>query len=248
MHLNDDKYKDMIEEFLIECAEKNVLELFIVGDTEESSKKAVQLQKKYNGYKGLKIYALGGIHPSEVKDTEDFQWLIEMLEKKEIIGVGEIGMDLYWDKSKKDLQIKMFKQQLEIAAHYKVPVSIHSREATEVTYNVLKNYNTVKGIIHCYSGSVEFAKKYIDLGYKLGIGGVLTFKNSRLWEVIATYDLENFVTETDAPYLAPEPHRGHINKSSYIPLIVDRMAQIKNIKVEDVEKILERNTKDIYDV
>ena len=243
IHLNDEKYDFILEEVLDRAANNNVLLMYVIGCDKHSSLKAIEICEKYNGYKNIQMKAIVGLHPSDVNKEDDLElnWLVDLLETKNILAVGEIGIDLYWEQENKELQIKMFKKQLEIASKYKLNVSVHSREAIQLTYDILKEYNNVKGVIHCYSGSVEMAREFIKLGYKLGIGGVLTYKNSNLYKVIEEFDLSNFVTETDGPYLSPVPYRGKINEPSYLVEVVKKIAEIKGLSIEEVESILYYN-------
>ena len=164
-----------------------------------------------------------------------------------VVGLGEIGLDYYYGKDNKELQIDLFEKQLEIAERLGMTVVIHSRDAVEDTINCLKKYK-VKGVIHCFSGSVVTAKIYVSMGYKLGIGGVVTFKNSNLYKVVEDVGVENIVLETDSPYLAPVPFRGLKNSSKYIPIIADRVAEILNISVEQVKEITYKNACSLFDL
>ncbi len=245
-HLNDDAFKDDLDEVLLRAKNNNVTSMCIVGWDKESSINAINITKKYQDC-GINLYPVIGLHPENVKDEVDLElnWLIELLEKNKICAIGEIGIDLYWDKSYLDKQIYFFKKQIEIAEKYDLPIIIHSREATQLTYDILKEYKEVKGIYHCYSGSIEMAKLITKLGYKLGIGGVLTFKNSHLHEVVEALDIANFVTETDCPYLAPVPNRGKRNEPAYLIHIVDKIAEIKKMQIDEMNDILYRNAKEI---
>ena len=164
-----------------------------------------------------------------------------------IIAIGEIGLDYYYTKDNKEKQIEVLRKQLSIAQKLNLPVVIHSREATQDTINVLKDYK-VKGVIHSFSGSLETAKIYISKGYMLGIGGVVTFKNSNLYKVIEEIGLNNIVLETDAPYLTPEPYRGHQNSSKYVPYVSKKLSEILKIKEEEVAKITSKNASSLFDL
>ena len=199
-------------------------------------------------YKNL--YACIGYHP-EVSNKiveKDYEILEEMVKNNpKIVAIGEIGLDYYWNKDNKVKQREVFCKQLEIAEKLKVPVVIHSRDSINETYEILKKYK-VSGVIHCFSGSLEMAKKFISLGFLLGIGGVVTFKNSKLFEVIEKLELTNIVLETDSPYLTPEPNRGKTNESSNIPYIAEKIAKIKNISLEKVAKITTENAIRVFDL
>ena len=199
-------------------------------------------------YKNL--YACIGYHP-EVSNKiveKDYETLEEMVKNNpKIVAIGEIGLDYYWNKNNKDKQREVFCKQLEIAEKLKLPVVIHSRDSINETYEILKKYK-VSGVIHCFSGSLEMAKKFISLGFLLGIGGVVTFKNSKLFEVIEKLELTNIVLETDSPYLTPEPNRGKTNESSNIFYIAQKIAEIKNISLENVAKITTENAIRTFDL
>lgn len=244
VHLNDEKFNDILDEVILSAKSNGINRMFVIGYDYQSSKKAIEIAKKYEN-----IYAIVGLHPSEVDKETDFElsWLHEMLKENKVIGIGEIGIDLYYSKEYKDLQIDFFKKQLEMSIQYNLPVSIHTRDAIELTYNILseKKYN---GIVHCYSGSLEMAKKFIDKGYYLGIGGVVTFKNTNLKEVVKNIPLTSIVTETDAPYLAPTPYRGKLNKPEYIKLIVEEIANLHDEKIEVVEEIIDQNVNKLFNL
>ena len=179
---------------------------------------------------------------------KDYETLEEMVKNNsKIVAIGEIGLDYYWNKDNKDKQREVFCKQLEIAEKLKLPVVIHSRDSINETYEILKKYK-VSGVIHCFSGSLEMAKKFISLGFLLGIGGVVTFKNSKLFEVIEKLELTNIVLETDSPYLTPEPNRGKTNESSNIFYIAQKIAEIKNIPLENVAKITTENAIRTFDL
>ena len=190
-----------------------------------------------------------GYHPSEVDSVtdNDLNELESLLMHDKVVGLGEIGLDYYYGKDNKDEQIKLFEKQLNIAEKLKMVVVIHSRDAVEDTINCLKKYN-VTGVIHCFSGSVESAKIYVSMGYKLGIGGVVTFKNSNLYKVVEAVGLDNIVLETDSPYLAPVPYRGQKNSSKYIPIIAERIAEILNVNICEVRDKTYSNACGLFDL
>ena len=196
------------------------------------------------------LYACVGYHPENANDIveEDYKKLEDTIKSnKKIVAIGEIGLDYYWNKDNKDVQKSVFRRQLELAEKLNLPVVIHTRDAIEDTYQILKEYK-VKGVMHCFNGSIEMAKKFIDLGFLLGIGGVLTFKNCKLYQVIEQIDLSNIVLETDSPYLAPEPVRGTTNESANIPYIAERIANIKNTSIDEVMKTTTNNACLLFDL
>ena len=165
-----------------------------------------------------------------------------------VVGVGEIGLDYHYGKEDSELQKELFRKQMKLAQKLNLPVVIHSRDATLDTINILKEFPQVIGDIHCFSGSVETAKIYIAMGYKIGIGGVVTFKNSNLFQVVEEIGIKNIILETDAPYLAPVPVRGKKNSSKYIPYIAERVSEILNISVDKVAKISTDNAVTLFDL
>lgn len=196
------------------------------------------------------LYACVGYHPEFANKIveKDFQMLENLVENNpKIIAIGEIGLDYYWNQDNKEKQREVFRRQLEIAERLDIPVVIHSRDSIGETYEILSEYK-VRGVIHCFSGSLEMAKKFINLGFLLGIGGVVTFKNSKLYQVLEQISLTSIVLETDSPYLSPEPNRGKVNESRNIPLIAEKIALIKNISVEEVANITTHNACRLFDL
>ena len=195
-------------------------------------------------------YVTVGIHPEYAMDVQesDFSLLEKMLEQKKVVAIGEIGLDYYWDKNHKEEQKDVFRRQMVLAEKWKLPVVIHTREAMNDTYEILKEFPQVHGIMHCFSGSYEMACHFLSLGYLLGIGGVLTFKNSKLGEVVQQLPLSSFVLETDSPYLAPEPVRGTMNESKNIPYIAEKLANWKGVSIEEVAKVTSKNAIEMFDL
>lgn len=244
MHIGDDF--GVQPDLYVKNASDAQVEVLIASFCEKDD---IMLSTKFVGkYKNL--YACIGYHP-EVSNKiveKDYETLEEMVKNNpKIVAIGEIGLDYYWNKDNKDKQREVFCKQLEIAEKLKLPVVIHSRDSINETYEILKKYK-VSGVIHCFSGSLEMAKKFISLGFLLGIGGVVTFKNSKLFEVIEKLELTNIVLETDSPYLTPEPNRGKTNESSNIPYIAQKIAEIKHIPLEDVAKITTENAIRTFDL
>lgn len=246
-HLSREYYDD-IDLVINENKEAFIDKMIISGCTKDSILETLELVNKYN-----MVYATIGYHPDQVDlgvDEKD----LELLEKyakmnKKIIGIGEIGLDYHYDHSidTKEKQKNLFEEQLKIAQKLSLPVVIHSRDAVNDTIEILKKYN-LTGIVHCFSGSLETAKIYIKMGYKLGIGGVVTFKNSKLYEVVDKISLSDIVLETDSPYLTPDPYRGQTNSSKYIPIIAKKIADIKKCSLESVSLITTRNCYDLFDL
>lgn len=239
-HLTYNDY-DNLESLILKMKEENIIGITNGCDL-DSNIEALNLSKKYNN-----IYSAIGFHPEEI-DNIPVNY-IEYIEShiKEIVAIGEIGLDYHWEKDKKDLQQELFNKQLQISEKYNIPVIVHSRDAINDTYEILKKYN-VKGTIHAFSGSLEMAKKFISLGFKLGIGGVITFKNCNLKEVIKEIDLSDIVLETDSPYMSPEPVRGRKNSPLNLKYIAEFIANIKGISTEEVIKITTSNAVSLFDL
>lgn len=241
-HLSMEDYDD-IDKVIEENKNALVEKIVVSGCSRESIDEVMDLKDKYD-----MVYVTIGYHP-EYADTiteSDLDSLKTLLNEKKVIGIGEIGLDYHYTKENKDKQIWLFEEQLKIADAFNLPVVIHSRDATMDTINTLKKYK-VKGIIHCFSGSLETANIYISMGFLLGIGGVVTFKNSKLKDVVKEVSLESIVLETDSPYLTPVPFRGKINSSKYLEYIANFIADIKNISLEELAEITSKNASSLFD-
>ncbi len=241
-HLSEEYYDDL--EKTIDDDFKAVDKIIISGCDKVGIEESLKIAEKYDN-----IFVTIGYHPDQVDvvTDEDIKYLEEHLSDKKVVGLGEIGLDYHYTKDDRDLQIKLFERQLSIAEKLNIPVVIHSREATEDTINTLSKYK-VHGVIHAFSGSYETACKYISMGFLLGVGGVLTFKNSKLYQVIEKLSLENLVLETDSPYLTPHPYRGLTNSSKYIPLIAKRLAEVMEKSEEEVAEKTSKNACSLFDL
>ncbi len=242
-HLSSDDYDD-IDLVIKENVENGVSKMIISACTFDTLDEAVSIADVNSC-----VYLTLGFHPSEADliGEKELVALKEKLHSSKVVGLGEIGLDYHYGKENRDKQIDLFRKQLDIAVELNLPVVIHSRDATLDTINVLKDYN-LSGVIHCFSGSLETAKIYISMGYKLGIGGVVTFSNSNLGSVVKEIGLENIVLETDSPYLAPVPFRGKQNSSKYIPLIAKKIGDICDVSIENVETITTNNACSLFDL
>jgi TatD DNase family protein len=191
-----------------------------------------------------------GLHPCSVKENpgDEFKTARDHLEKRTFIAIGETGLDFYWDKTFVQQQYMAFHKQIEWALHYDIPVVIHSRNSIDECIKVVEEHQNgkLKGVFHCFSGNLEQAGKIIDLGFYMGIGGVITFKNSGLDKVMETISLENIVLETDAPYLAPVPFRGKRNEPAYLKYVVEKLATIKNVSIEEMASITSFNAEKLF--
>ncbi|WP_281699222.1 TatD family hydrolase [Cetobacterium somerae] len=241
-HLDNEKFdEDRLE--VIERIKENLEFCVNIGYDLASSKKSLELAKEYDF-----IYAVIGIHPIDIAEyDEEVEKELELLGKNpKVVAIGEIGLDYHWMTEPKEVQQERFKKQLELAERLNKPVVIHTRDAMEDTVNILKEYPNITGVIHCYPGSLETAKQLVDRFY-LGIGGTLTFKNSKkAVEVVKDIPLDRIVIETDCPYLTPEPFRGKRNEPIYVEYVAKKIAEIKEISVEDVTKITTENAKKLY--
>mgnify|MGYP004654367029 FL=1 len=244
-HYDDEQFDTDRDELLSSMAAGDVGTIVNAAATVESWDKIVELAEKYSF-----IYGSVGVHPDEVGalNEENFARMKELLKKEKIVAVGEIGLDYYWDKEGHDLQKHWFIRQLDLAREMNKPVMIHSREAAADTMEIMKEHGKgLKGVIHCYSYSLEMAREYVKMGYYIGVGGVVTFKNSKkLKEIVEEIPLESIVLETDCPYLAPTPFRGKRNSSLYLPYVVEAIAELKGISAEQVIEQTEKNARDLY--
>ena len=229
------EYYDDIDELVNDIKDKNMLHVLNASSNYEEAKEVIELSKKYPNF----LLPVIGIHPESINEINKIDDIEELVKNNKVYAIGEIGLDYYWVKDNKEEQKELFIKQIELANKYNLPIVVHSRDAIQDTFDILKSHK-VKGILHSYSGSVEMAREFIKLGYLLGIGGVLTFKNSKLYEVIEAIDLDNFVLETDSPYLTPEPFRGRKNNPSNVYYVAEKIAEIKKISVEEV---IEKTTK-----
>ena len=248
-HINDNLYKENPEEYIKNAENSGVFQFLVVGFDKASSVDAVNISKQFNG-----CYAAVGIHPSDIKKRKenDLEVIRKLAKEEKVIAIGEIGLDYYWDEDEaiKAEQRKYFIEQIKIANELDLPISIHCREAIDDCLQILKE-NRVKnaGIMHCFAGSVESAKEFIKLGFLLGFGGTVTFKNAvRPKEVVASVPSDSYVLETDAPYLTPDPYRGKENHSKYLYLIRNKIAELRGISPEQVEKETNENFKRVFKI
>ena len=246
-HYDDEQFDLDREELLSSMPEQGVGTIVNVSATYESCRRVVDLVQKYPF-----MYAAVGIHPDEVGslNEERFQQMKELCKQEKVVAVGEIGLDYYWDNESHDVQKEWFVRQLDLARELNLPVLIHSREAAADTMEIMKEHGQgLRGVIHCYSYSKEQAKEYVKMGYYIGVGGVVTFKNARkLKETVEEIPLTSIVLETDCPYLAPVPFRGKRNNSSYIKYVAEEIAEIKGISYEAVVEQTEKNARDMYNL
>ena len=243
-HISKEDY-DNIDEIIKNAKNNNVQKLIICGCDKKGIKEAIEISKKYED-----IYLEIGYHPSEANITtdEDLEELKELVKNNnKVVAIGEIGLDYHWEKDNKEKQKELFRKQIDIAKELDLPVVIHSRDAYQDTYDILKETKH-RGDIHCFSGSLESAKEYIKIGFYIGIGGVLTFKNTNLKETVKELPIDKILLETDSPYLAPTPHRGEKNEPKYIPLIAEELAKQRGLDIKEIEKITTANAKRLFNI
>ena len=210
----------------------------------KSSKESIRLAEKYDY-----IYASVGVHPHEVSEmtSQTIEELRRLAAHEKVVAIGEIGLDYYYDFSPRELQQFWFRQQLRLAESVNKPVIIHSRDASQETFDIIKSSPVRRGVIHCYSGAWQMAKDYVDMGFFIGVGGVVTFSNAKkLVEVVDKIPIEKILIETDSPYLAPNPNRGKRNDSRNLQFVVEKIAEIKKLSPEDVAKITFDNAKSLF--
>lgn len=237
------KYYDNIEE-VIKKIDKNII--IVAGTNDEENKEVLDLCMKYKN-----VYGTLGIHPTELLNmtSQSLNFIEENLLNPKIVGIGEIGLDYYWNKSNKDYQKEIFISQINLAKKYNKAIVVHSREAINDTFEILKEY--AKGLkidIHCFSGSLEMANKFIDLGCMLGVGGILTFKNTKLVNTIINIPISKILLETDSPFLTPEPFRGKKNEPFNVLYVAKKISEIKNISLEEVLEITKNNAINQFDL
>lgn len=247
IHLDDNRYLVELDKVIKEAKQNGVSKIITMGCDYKSSVMAVEIANRYD-----EVYAMIGIHPSEIKKCSEeelrLDWIKELASNPRVIGIGEIGLDYYWDKTYNDLQKEIFIKQIELSKELNFPISVHSRDANQDTLDIMKLYKP-KGVIHCFSGSSQMAAEFVKLGLFIGVGGVVTFKNSRvIKEVVEKIDLKWILTETDGPYLAPSPYRGTQNFPKYIPIIAEEISKIKEIDIKEVEKQVEENVNRLFNI
>ena len=246
-HLYVREFREDIDSVVERAINEGVEKFYLPAIDSSENDALLELEKKFPG----KMYAMAGLHPCSVKENykEELAAIEQQLSQREFAAIGETGLDFYWDTTFTKQQYESLHTQAEWAIQYKLPLVLHTRNAIQETIDVIKEYKEtgLTGIFHCFSGTLSNAKEIIDSGFLLGIGGVVTFKNSGLAEVIKDIDLKYLVLETDAPYLAPSPYRGKRNESSYLKYIVQKIAEIKDLTVEEVAAQTTKNANEIFD-
>ncbi len=244
-HYDDAKFDSIRDDILSKMPKNNVGGIINCGTDISTSQISIDLAEKYPF-----VFAAVGYHPQCIDADTTFQReaLIKLLENKKVVAIGEIGLDYYWDTEFKEKQIDFFEKQLILANKLSLPVIVHEREAHSDTLALLKKH-TPKGVLHCFSGSLETAREIIKLGMYIGVGGVITFKNSKkLIEIVKEIPLESILLETDAPYLSPEPNRGKTNNSTNIKYIAEKIATIKYTTTQQVLSVTTANVKELFNI
>lgn len=247
-HLDDRRF-DNDRDMLIKNLKNNGIEMVInIGADLQSSIASVSLTEKYDN-----IYAAVGIHPHSAKemDNSTIEILRVFAKRGKVVAIGEIGLDFYYDNSPRDIQRKWFREQINLAKEVDLPVVIHTRDAAEETFNILKEAQdgTLRGVLHCYSGSAEMAAEYIKMGFYISLAGPVTFKNARVSrEVAKIVPLDKLLIETDCPYLTPEPYRGKRNEPIFVKYVAGTIAEAKGISFEELAKATNRNTRELFKI
>ena len=246
-HYDDEAFNEDREELLSDLTKNGIDYVIQTAADISSSKEGLNLAKKYDF-----IYCSIGVHPHEVKELneDNFNELKILSKEEKVVAIGEIGLDYYYDNSPRDLQKYWFERQIEWAIEENLPIIVHSREASQETFNIINKINpSKKGVIHCYSGSAEMAEEYIKMVYYIGIGGTVTFKNAKkIVEVVEKIPISSILIETDAPYLSPEPYRGRRNDSTKLKFIAEKIAQIKGLDLDSVANITKENAKKLFEI
>ena len=247
-HLYSEAFKDDRNEMMQRALDLNVTRFFVPAIDSTYTKSMLDLAKSYPE----NVFLMMGLHPTHVKKNykDELSHVEDMLDKHKFYAVGETGIDLYWDKSTLDIQIEAFKRQIKLAKQYKLPIVIHCRESFNEIFEVLESEkgNDLFGIFHCFTGTLEQAQKAISYNMKLGIGGVVTFKNGKIDKFMNQIELKHIVLETDSPYLAPTPYRGKRNESSYIINVVEKLSEIYDVSIEEIANITTHNSKEVFSI
>ncbi|MGE7600659.1 TatD family hydrolase [Lysinibacillus fusiformis] len=248
VHLNADQYEEDLQDVINRALEAKVEKMVVIGFDRKTIERTLELIEQYDF-----VYGVIGWHPVDAIDCtqEDLEWIEELAAHPKIVGIGETGLDYYWDKSPKDVQQALFRKQIQLAQKIDLPIIIHNRDATGDVVNILREENaaSVGGVMHCFSGSVETARECIAMNFMISLGGPVTFKNARLPKEVATdIPLEHLMIETDAPYLAPHPYRGKRNEPAFVPLVAEEIARLKGLTIEEIAQATTDNAKKFFGI
>lgn len=246
-HLYLEEYREDIDSVIGNAVQNGVSKFYLPAIDSHTHESMLELEQKYSG----QCFAMMGLHPCYVKENylNELSIVEDWLKKRKFAAIGEVGLDFFWDKTFSKEQYEALEKQIEWSIEYNLPLILHTRKATEETIQVLKKYkhSGIKGIFHCFGGSIEQANLIVDLGFYLGIGGVVTYKNSGLAEVVKDIALSHIVLETDAPYLSPVPYRGKRNESAYLVEVVKKIASLKNCQENEVVNITDMNAVKVFE-
>ncbi|MEI2666394.1 TatD family hydrolase [Rossellomorea sp. LJF3] len=248
VHLNAEQFDEDLEEVLSRAREAGVEKMVVVGFDRPTINRAMELIGQYDF-----LYAAIGWHPVDAIDMndEDLAWIEELSQHPKVVAIGEMGLDYHWDKSPKDVQKEVFRKQIQLAKKVKLPIVIHNREATQDIVDILREEGAeeVGGIMHCFSGSPEIAQECVEMNFYISLGGPVTFKNAKKPKDVAKeIPLEKLLIETDCPYLAPHPYRGKRNEPAYVKLVAEQIAELKEVSLEEVEKITTENAIKLFNI
>lgn len=247
-HYDDEQFDKDRDLLIPDLLSGEICNIINVSSSVESVKTGIALAEKYE-----KVYAAVGVHPSDIAglNEESFAWIKEQCSHPKVVAVGEIGLDYYWEKEEEaqKSQREWFFRQIKLAEEVNLPIIIHSRDAAEDTMKVMREVHAenIPGVVHCYSYSLEMAREFVKMGYYIGVGGVVTFKNAKkLKDVVQGIPLERILLETDAPYMAPEPYRGTRNHSGNLTYVVEKIAELKGVTTEEVEEVTLKNARTLF--
>ena len=247
-HLYSEAFADDRQEMMQRALDANVSRFFVPAIDSTYTESMLQLEKDYP----KNVFLMMGLHPTHVKENykEELAHVEEMLAKRKFVAVGEIGIDLYWDKTTLGIQQEAFRYQIKLAKQYKLPIIIHCRESFDEIFEVLEDEKdeNLFGIFHCFTGTIEQAHQAISYNMKLGIGGVVTFKNGKIDQFLNQIDLKHIVLETDSPYLSPTPYRGKRNESAYLINVLKKVSEIYNLSENEVAKVTTQNSQEIFSI
>jgi TatD DNase family protein len=245
-HLYLEQFRDDIDDVISRAKAVGVEKFYLPSINSKYNKSMHDLEKKYPD----NVFCMIGLHPCYVDDNFDLEidFVKKQIEKHDYKAIGEIGIDLFHEKKYLDKQVDAFEEQIKLAIDYDLPIVIHSRDSFDEIFEVLEKFKCEKlrGIFHCFTGNIDQAHRIIDLNFHLGIGGVLTFKNGKISEFLNEIPINKIVLETDSPYLAPSPHRGSRNESSYLKIIADKLAKVYNLEIDEISNITQQNSIEIF--
>ena len=247
-HLYSEAFDNDRADMMKRAFDSNVQRMFVPAIDSTYTKAMFELEKSYPE----QVFLMTGVHPTHVKENyqEELAHVKELLEERSFVAIGEIGIDLYWDKSTLAIQQDAFRTQIQLAKKYKLPIVIHCRDAFDEVFDILEEEkgDDLRGIFHCFTGTLEQAHKAISYNMKLGVGGVVTFKNGKIDQFLNEINLKHIVLETDAPYLSPTPYRGKRNETSYIVNVVAKLAEIYRVTENRIAEITTENSKEVFGV